>query len=283
MIDWLVFLPLFTMGLVSSAHCIGMCGGIMGALTVAIPVGAAHKRWKILFAYNVGRIASYSVMGLLLGIFVSLFSQWGGGGFLRIIAGLLLIAMGLYLADWWRGITKLEVAGHYLWAYLQPLGKRLLPVDNLPKALMLGTVWGWLPCGLVYAALALAITQPSPWLSAGGMLAFGIGTLPAVLIAGVAAHQLTRILQKRNVRMGLAIVIIAYGLWTIFGNMGDHSGHHPHSSEHQDHQDHQKMMDHSTMSHDHTTMQMDDEKTSDAVDQSSNAPESTHDHHDHPD
>lgn len=252
----------------------------MGALTVAIPADAAHKRWRILFAYNMGRIASYSVMGFLLGAFVSLFSHWGGGSFLRIIAGLLLIAMGLYLANWWRGITKLEIAGNYLWTYLQPLGKRFLPVDNLSKALMLGAVWGWLPCGLVYAALALAITQPSPWLSAGGMLAFGIGTLPAVLIAGVAAQQLTRVLQKRNVRMGLAVIMIAYGLWTIFGNLGHHPDHHQHSPQHQDHQDHQEMMDNSKIPHDHTTMEMDNKKTSDGVNQSSTLPEPTHEKHD---
>lgn len=274
MIDWIIFLPLLTMGLVSSAHCIGMCGGIMGALTVAIPAEAAHERWKILLAYNIGRIASYSVMGLLLGVFVSLFAHWGGGNFLRIIAGLLLIAMGLYLADWWRGITKLEIAGHYLWTYLQPLGKKLLPVDSLPKGLLLGSLWGWLPCGLVYSALALAITQPSPWLAAGGMLAFGLGTLPAVLVAGIAAQQLTRVLQKRNVRIGLALLIIIYGFWTIFGNLRDHSSHHHHSSGQEHHHD---MMDQSTMHHNHDAMN--DNESAGNSSQLSSAPSSSHEHH----
>jgi sulfite exporter TauE/SafE len=247
-IDWIIFLPLLTIGLLSSAHCIGMCGGIMGALTFVIPEGSEHSRWKILIAYNVGRITSYSLMGLLLGFFVGLFSHWGGGNFLRIIAGLLLISMGLYLADWWRGLTKLEHAGQYLWAHLQPLGKRLLPVDTLQKALLLGSLWGWLPCGLVYSALALAITLQSPC----GMLAFGTGTLPAVLLAGVAAQQLARLLQRRNVRMGLALLIIIYGLWTIFGNLGTHSSHN-HDSSGNHHKHNHESMDHSTMKHQNLT------------------------------
>jgi sulfite exporter TauE/SafE len=224
--DWLIFLPFFTLGLVSSAHCIGMCGGIMGALTMAIPANAANKRWIILVGYNIGRILSYGVMGLLAGFFAQQFANMGGGIILRILAGALLIAMGLYLADWWRGLTKLETLGRYLWVYLQPLGKGLMPVDNISKALLLGAIWGWLPCGLVYSALVSAMTQPVPILASGSMLAFGLGTLPAVLAAGVAAQQLTRILQQKQVRVGLALLIMVYGVWTIYAALGGHEHHH---------------------------------------------------------
>ncbi len=236
MTDWVIFLPMFSMGLISSTHCIGMCGGIMGALTMAIPADATHKRWGILLTYNLGRVASYSLMGFLVELFIQQLGvrqQLGApdnGSVLRIVAGLLLIAMGLYLADWWRGLRHLEAIGRYLWVYLQPVGKNLLPVNSLPKALLLGAIWGWLPCGLVYSALALAVTQPLPWLAAGSMLAFGLGTLPAVLAAGVAAQQLTRVLQRRQVRIALALLIIFYGLWTIYGGLGFNSmgTHHHH-------------------------------------------------------
>ncbi|MES2825768.1 MAG: sulfite exporter TauE/SafE family protein [Pseudomonadota bacterium] len=238
--EWLVFLPMFLMGLISSGHCIGMCGGIMGALTLAIPASATHKRWGILLAYNVGRITSYSLMGLLVGIFTQMLfnGQLGApvnGSLLRVLAGCLLIMMGLYLADWWRGLTYLESLGRYLWVYIQPLGKNLFPVVNLPKAFLLGTIWGWLPCGLVYSALVLAMAQSAPWLAAGSMLAFGLGTLPMVLVAGVAAQQIARFLQQRPIRFSLALLIIIYGLWTIYGGLGNsHSGlgnsvdHHHH-------------------------------------------------------
>ena len=238
MIDPAIFLPLFIMGLVSSAHCIGMCGGIMGALTMAIPQDAKRSRWLILVAYNVGRICSYALMGALAGLFAEQFAVMGGGIILRVLAGILLIAMGLYLADWWRGLTKLETLGRYLWVYIQPIGKRLMPVNNTPKALLLGALWGWLPCGLVYAALALAITQPSAGLASGAMLAFGLGTLPAVLAAGVAAQQLTRVLQQRELRIGLALIIIVFGLWTIWGSHGHSHTHHSADSNAQSTMDH---------------------------------------------
>jgi len=241
--DWVIFLPMLIMGLVSSGHCIGMCGGIMGALTMAIPAEAAHKRWGILLAYNVGRIASYSLMGFLVGLFAQQLVNIGGGSVLRIVAGLLLISMGLYLANWWRGLTYLETLGRYLWVYIQPLGKHLLPVNTLSKALLLGALWGWLPCGLIYSALALAMTQTAS-LAAGSMLAFGIGTLPAVLAAGVISQQLARVLQQRQIRIGLSLLIILYGLWTVYGGLGGHSHHHSVEPSGQ-------QPDHSMMHHDH--------------------------------
>lgn len=252
MIDLSIFFSLITLGLVSSTHCIGMCGGIMGALTMAIPADAKAKRGFILVAYNLGRITSYAFMGLLAGLFAEQIAALGGITILRVIAGLLLIAMGLYLADWWRGLTKLEALGRYLWVYIQPVGKHLMPVNNIPKALFLGALWGWLPCGLVYAALAMAMTQPAPMMAASAMLAFGLGTLPAVLAAGFAAQQLTRLLQQRQVRMGLALIIIVFGVWTIWGGLGHSHQQHQHEQQHTqqpvDDIDH-SAMDHSAMDH----------------------------------
>ena len=233
---WGGWLAAWMLGLFSSAHCLGMCGGIMGALSAAIPAEARGRRWRLLLSYNVGRIASYTLMGLLAGLVA--------GGItpldpvLRLLAGLLLIAMGLYLAGWWRGLTWLERGGAVVWRRLQPLGKSLLPVRRAPQALLLGALWGWLPCGLVYTALAYALAQGNVWASGGTMLAFGLGTLPAVLAAGVMAQQLTRLLQRRGLRVFMALAIILFGLWTLWPAVGgghggeghnpdaDHSLHH---------------------------------------------------------
>ena len=282
-IEWSSLTAAFLLGLFSSAHCVGMCGGIMGALSMAIPANAKARRWLILLSYNLGRIFSYALMGAIVGAFSSQITEAGGAVWLRWLAGLLLIAMGLYLANWWRGLTYLETGGRYLWAYIQPLGKALMPVDNAVKALALGGVWGWLPCGLVYSGLAYAMAQGD---SMGGgliMLAFGLGTLPTVLATGFAAQQLGRLLQRRQIRWSVAILVILFGLWTIWGG-----GHGSHQHQHNDHQpmqegtdhstmDHSKMnhtdMDHSGMQHgemdhsamDHSTMHQDDSEGKDSV------------------
>ncbi len=291
MTELAIFFPLFVLGLVSSAHCIGMCGGIMGALTMAIPAEAKAKRGVILVAYNLGRILSYALMGFLAGFFAEQFSALGGGVILRVTAGLLLIAMGLYLADWWRGLTTLETLGRYLWVYLQPLGKPLMPVNSIPKALLLGALWGWLPCGLVYAALATAMTQPVPLVAASSMLAFGLGTLPAVLAAGFAAQQLARALQHRQLRSGLALIAIVFGIWTIWGGLGhshNHQHHNPAGTIDHSSMDHTSMdhsaMDHSGIDHsgmDHSQMVHDINQTSSASSTPPAEADSTMHHHHH--
>ena len=245
-IEWSALTAAFLLGLFSSAHCVGMCGGIMGALSIAIPAKAKVRRWLILLGYNLGRIFSYALMGALVGLFARQITESGGALWLRWLAGLLLIAMGLYLANWWRGLTYLETGGRYLWAYLQPLGKALMPVDTLPKAIALGGIWGWLPCGLVYSALAYAMAQGHALGGGVIMLAFGLGTLPAVFATGFVAQQLARVLQRRHVRWSFALAVILFGLWTIWG--GGHGSHH----HHHDQQVMEEGMDHSEM--DHRTM-----------------------------
>ncbi|HEV8494838.1 MAG TPA: sulfite exporter TauE/SafE family protein, partial [Candidatus Angelobacter sp.] len=108
MIEWSALTAAFLLGLFSSAHCVGMCGGIMGALSMAVPANAKARRWLILLSYNLGRIFSYASMGAIVGIFAQQITASGGAVWLRWLAGLLLIAMGLYLANWWRGLTYLE-------------------------------------------------------------------------------------------------------------------------------------------------------------------------------
>ncbi len=220
------------LGLISSAHCVGMCGGIMGALSLGVAAGDKAGRMRLLLGYNLGRIASYSLMGAVAGLLAGTLAAVGGAQWLRLLAGLLLLAMALYLAQWWRGLVYLENLGRYLWAYVQPLGKGLLPVTSLRQALLLGAIWGWLPCGLVYTALAYAMAQ-ADWVGAASvMLAFGLGTLPAVLATGLLAQSFARLLQARALRLGFALLLAAFGMWTILGSWGHdhHTGdrHTPH-------------------------------------------------------
>ncbi|MEH6566978.1 MAG: sulfite exporter TauE/SafE family protein [Halopseudomonas sp.] len=212
-------LTALALGLLGGGHCIGMCGGLMGALTLAIP--AAQRKgwplWRILLSYNLGRIISYTLAGALLGSFGWALEGMGLGPVLRTLAGLLMICMGLYLANWWSGLTRIETLGRGLWRHIEPRARRLLPVERPAQALLLGALWGWLPCGLVYSSLVWASSHGNGATSALLMLAFGIGTLPTLLATGAAAERLTALLRRRSLRIGAASLIIAFGLWTLPG------------------------------------------------------------------
>ncbi len=233
MLDLLpLLLSAVVLGLLGGGHCLGMCGGLMGALTMAIPTEQRGRRLQLLLAYNLGRILSYGCAGLLLGLGGWALANSPAAMALRIIAGLLLICMGLYLAGWWSGLTRIEALGRGLWRHIQPLAKRLLPVTSLPRALLLGALWGWLPCGLVYSTLLWAASQGSALDSALLMLAFGLGTLPVLVASGLAAQRLNQLLRQRSVRIAGGLLVIVFGLWTLPGPhqawLMDHASHSMH-------------------------------------------------------
>ena len=205
------------LGLLGGGHCLGMCGGLMGALTLAIPPEQRGRRLQLLLAYNLGRVLSYASAGLLLGL-----AGWALAGSplataMRVVAALLLISMGLYLAGWWSGLTRIESLGRGLWRHIQPVATRLLPVSSVPRALLLGALWGWLPCGLVYSTLLWAASQGSAVNSALLMLAFGVGTWPVLLATGLAAERSNALLRRRGVRVAGGLLVILFGLWTLPG------------------------------------------------------------------
>ncbi|MHB2050520.1 sulfite exporter TauE/SafE family protein [Pseudomonas sp. VEM90] len=205
------------LGLLGGGHCMGMCGGLMGALTLAIPPEQRGRRLRLLLAYNLGRVLSYACAGLLLGLAGWAVASSPAALALRVAAALLLIAMGLYLAGWWSGLTRIEALGRGLWRHIQPLTSRLLPVSSLPRALLLGALWGWLPCGLVYSTLLWAASQGNAGYSAALMLAFGVGTWPVLLATGLAAERVNALLRRRSVRVAGGVLVMLFGVWTLPG------------------------------------------------------------------
>ena len=202
------------LGLVGAGHCFAMCGGIVAALSFA--GGAGPARWSLTLGYNAGRIAGYALLGGLVAAVAAALPSTGWP-VARTVAGTLLIAMGLYVAGWWRGLLWLERGGEVVWRYLKPLGDRFLPLDSPPKAVVVGMIWGWLPCGLVYAALGYAAVQGQTLAGAAVMVAFGLGTLPALLLGGALAVRLRSALTKPRVRLALALSYLLFGGWTIAG------------------------------------------------------------------
>ena len=211
----LSFTSAFIVGLLGTTHCIAMCGGLASSLSL----GGQNRARSVggILSYNIGRILSYTLAGALLGLAGASIQDTVAAPFLRILAGLLLISMGLYLAKWWQGVTKLEHAGAYLWRYISPLLKPLIPADTLLKAFILGIGWGWLPCGLVYSTLIWSSAAGSVESSALLMLGFGLGTLPAMMATGLLAQQVRLFVAKHWVRTFSGVLLIAMGFWTLTG------------------------------------------------------------------
>ncbi len=209
------YLALFLIGLLGGAHCIGMCGGIVGALSLG-----AGSRPELHLAYNAGRIASYALAGAIAGALggasLALSGQLPLRLILYVLANLMLVAMGLYLMGITRALAFSERCGQKLWRHVQPLTRRFLPARTVAQAFPLGLLWGWLPCGLVYSALVTALTSGSALHGAGMMLAFGLGTLPNLLLAGLLAVRLKGYASKPAVRITAGLLVLGFGLWGLF-------------------------------------------------------------------
>jgi len=219
-------------GFFGSPHCLGMCGGIVSALSFALHKQQNSQRFYLQSLYHLGRLLSYSLLGLLIGLLgKGLLTPLAGSKWPYILTSVMMIAFGLYLAGWWRGLDKLESLGAKLWQAMSPLRQRFMPINNSPRALMAGMLLGFLPCGLVYSALALAMTSANPLTSSAVMFAFGLGTLPMMLLAGSTAGALKQKLQQHGWRTANGLLIMAFGIWTLLQTVIiNHPNQHQHSS-----------------------------------------------------
>ena len=216
----------FIVGVLGSGHCIGMCGGITSMLTSALPQHTISEskgtrtttKAQLIIAYNIGRILSYSVLGAIVGFSGSIAAKNIGLPLtgMRIIAGIFLILLGLYLGQWLMWLNRIERLGKKLWQFISPLSKKVLPVDTTLKALGLGAIWGWLPCGLVYSTLTWSLASGNAYTGAGIMLFFGLGTLPALLTISLGLLSIKNILTHPIFRKIMALTVIAYGFFSIW-------------------------------------------------------------------
>lgn len=211
--EQLSFFSAFVIGLMGAGHCFAMCGGIIGSLSMA--TSQTMQKWWILTLYQLGRICSYTLFGFIAGLLGQGAQSLSPIPLLPVLSGVLLILMGLYISRLWMALGYLERAGKKVWNHISPLGKRLLPVKNYQQAFFLGSLWGWLPCGLVYTSLGYALSLASPLASAGFMLAFGLGTLPATLTAGSASLSMKQWLNRNSIRYLVAILFVGFGIYTL--------------------------------------------------------------------
>ncbi|MDH3354372.1 MAG: sulfite exporter TauE/SafE family protein [Chromatiales bacterium] len=209
----------FLVGLLGGVHCIGMCGGIVATLGMGLPE-ERRMSWRsqlpYLISYNSGRLFSYTIAGVLVGgagaIVSDLLLMQQAKMVLQTLAGVFMVVLGLYLGGWWFGLTRLEKVGGLLWRRIEPFARGLLPVRTTIQALMMGLVWGWLPCGLVYSVLIWAISAGSA--TEGGllMLSFGLGTLPNLFAMGLVAGKISSWIRQPMVTRIAGLTVMLIGL-----------------------------------------------------------------------
>lgn len=244
----MIFDPQFTsslsvallMGVFSSLHCIGMCGSIIGSLTFSLAPEIRNDKKRLLpfiLSYNAGRITSYAIAGALAGLFEVLitmpFGEGHGHRILQMLSALIMTGAGLYIAGWFPRFAYIEKLGLHIWRRIEPCGRKLIPVKDCQHAYLFGMVWGWIPCGLVYAALALTVTTGSVIQSSLTMVAFGLGTLPAVIGVGAMIGILTRLATHQRFKQIVGIIMIALALFAAFPSLNPMAITSTHSMTHE--------------------------------------------------
>ncbi|TKB57444.1 sulfite exporter TauE/SafE family protein [Ferrimonas aestuarii] len=217
----------FGIGLLGAGHCLGMCGGVMAALSHGLP---SHiqlnfgKRIALILGYNLGRLLSYCFAAAAVAFVVSQTTDFLAlkhhFEFIRLFAGVVLVATGLYIGGLSRKLLVLEKIGQPVWKRLSPIAQKVMPIDTLTKAVVAGAIWGWLPCGLVYSTLIWTASIGDGTTAVLAMLAFGIGTLPALMVVGAAANGLKRWLNHRGFRLISSVIIVTYGFSIIYVSIG---------------------------------------------------------------
>ncbi|UUM31779.1 sulfite exporter TauE/SafE family protein [Vibrio japonicus] len=212
--DWI---GAFFIGLVGAGHCMGMCGGIASMLTM----GQANPSKLTPLFYNLGRLSSYALIGGMVGGAVSSISEVSQLNnvlvWLRITAAVFMILLACYIGRWWHGLLYIEKLGQVIWRGISPAGRSLLPLRRPVYAIPFGFIWGWLPCGLVYSTLTWSAVSGNALNGASVMLAFGLGTLPAMLLVGHSAGSLYKLQNNTMFRHVAATALLLYGLYTGYG------------------------------------------------------------------
>ena len=226
--SWALLVAAFAMGFFGSPHCLGMCGGIVTAFGLSMQGVSPAKKNALMLTYHLGRLISYAILGLIGGIIGATVLQplWVGNSLPRILIGVVLILIGLTMFGL-PLLNHLEKLGMRLWQSMSPIRKKVFPIDSFPKALMAGLLWGFLPCGLVYGALLMAVVGHDITTGALLMFVFGLGTMPMLIATqkavGVLQHKIKtfRLRQLNGVIMvlsGLAVIFIPMAMKAMHGN-----------------------------------------------------------------
>lgn len=214
-----VYFTALAVGLLGGLHCLTMCGGLVATLTLGLSPDIRRDPVRMLpyqLSCNLARVGGYMVAG-------ALFGALGGGltaleilpatqRLLHGLSGGVMLLLGLQLAGWSTALAVVERQGARLWRHLEPIARRVLPIRTLGQSAVIGFIWAWLPCGLVYSVLILAMATAKPLAGALVMLAFGLGTLPNLLGLALLAGAAARLIERRWIRRLAGLLVIGFGL-----------------------------------------------------------------------
>ena len=250
---WALFLAAFSMGLFGSPHCLGMCGGIVTAFGLSMQHVSESKKNGLILTYHLGRLISYSLLGLIASLVgVAIFQSIMSNSAPRIVLGAVLVLIGLAMLGL-PLFNQLEKFGMRFWQSLAPLRKKVFPIDSFGKALFAGLLWGFLPCGLVYGALMMAIAGNNIATGAALMFVFGLGTMPMLIATQKTVGMLQSSIKNFRLRQINGVIMMLSGLAVIFIPMMMHHNHnHNHGSHNQG--SHSHSMNETSMHHDMSTM-----------------------------
>jgi len=212
-----LLLLMVVMGFMGSLHCVGMCGGLVSAVSLSAP----RVWWAGLFVYQAGRVTTYALLGFVFGLLGMGLSDVGGDIFQRMLsvtAGLLMIIFALNLAGWLPDpVRRLSV-----WVSrkigLAQLAAQLASHARLRGWYALGLTNGLLPCGLVYAALAMSLAKGSGLTASLMMLSFGLGTIPAMMLLPSLLQKMSPIFRLTSMRVA-AFLMMLLGIMMIVRSM----------------------------------------------------------------
>lgn len=248
---WALFLAAFSMGLFGSPHCLGMCGGIVTAFGLSMQHVSESKKNGLILTYHLGRLISYSLLGLIASLVgVAIFQSIMSNSAPRIVLGAVLVLIGLAMLGL-PLFNQLEKVGMRFWQSLAPIRKKVFPIDSFGKALFAGLLWGFLPCGLVYGALMMAIAGNNVATGAALMFVFGLGTMPMLIATQKTVGMLQSSIKNFRLRQINGVIMMLSGLAVIFIPMMMHHNHN-HGSHNQG--SHSHSMNETSMHHDMSTM-----------------------------
>ena len=221
-LDFPLLFSSFMLGFLGGVHCVGMCGGLCAAFSLQLPPNIS--RHKLIILLNLGRLTSYIIIGALFGLFGQLGTNTVVGNEIRavlfVVAQILLIFAGLYLSGLFAGFAKIESVGKPIWRKLQPIMHKFLPIQSVSGSLIVGALWGWIPCGLVYSVSATALSSGHGLSGALIMLAFGLGTLPNLFAVSLFAAQIKNFFQNKKIRLVAGLIIVLWAVWRLIQFVG---------------------------------------------------------------